>query len=441
MSAAEAGPDAAWAEAERIRARIAPPRFPRREWSITRFGARSGEDAGDAISRAVTACHTAGGGRVRVPAGEFLTGAVRLLSGVEMHLDRGAVLRFVPDPARYPLVLTRFEGVEVINFSPLIYAHGARDIAVTGSGVLDGGADDAHWWPWKGSADFGWRPGAPSQAADRAALFAMAERGVPASERVFGPGHFLRPSFFAPYRCRNVMIEGVTLRNAPMWQITPGLCENVIVRGVTAEARGPNTDGCDPESCRDVLIEGCTFSTGDDCIAIKSGRNADGRRLHTPTENVIIRDCRMAAGHGAVTIGSEITGGVRNVFVERCTFDSPDLHYGLRFKDNALRGGVLENMRFRDIVVRRAAKAAVQVDFEYEEGGAGPYAPVLRDVAITRLRSLDCPQALDLRGLPNGRVEDIRLTDCSFAGLRRPDVVRNVTGLSRERVTETPASA
>ena len=195
----------------------------------------------------------------------------------------GATLKFSADPQHYlPAVFTRFEGTELLNYSPLVYALDQENIALTGEGTLDGQAGPGAWWPWKGKwggeVDHGWRQGDPDQTAAVKRLGKLADAGTPPAERQFGDGHRLRPNFVQPYRCRNVLIEGVTFVNSPMWILNPVLCKNVTIRGVTVDSHGPNNDGCDPESCRDVLIEKCTFDTGDDCIAIKSGRNADGRR-------------------------------------------------------------------------------------------------------------------------------------------------------------------
>jgi polygalacturonase len=240
--------------------------------------------------------------------------------------------------------------------------------------------------------------------------------------------------FIQPYRCRNVLIEGLTIIGSPMWEVHPVECENVIVRKLNIHSHGPNNDGCDPESCRDVLIEGCVFDTGDDCIAIKSGRNADGRRLNKPTENVIIRDCQMMDGHGGVTLGSEITGGVRNVFVERCKMDSPRLDIAIRFKNNAMRGGTLENIHVRDIAVGQVAKAVITVDYNYQEGANGPYVPVFRNLVIERLVSGHSPRALDLQGFANAPIRDVRLIDCEFNDVSGQDIVRYVDGLTFDNV-------
>ena len=255
------------------------------------------------------------------------------------------------------------------------------------------------------------------------------------SARRFGVESFLRPPFIQPYNCRNVLIEGVTIRNSPMWEINPVLCTNVTVRDVTIDSHGPNNDGCDPESSRDVLIERCRFNTGDDCIAIKSGRNADGRRINVPSENIIVRDCEMRDGHGGVTIGSEISGGVRHVYAERNKMDSPNLDRALRLKNNAMRGGVLEHIYMRDVTVGQLADAVLQVDFLYEEGANGNYPPVVRDVELLRVTSQKSTYALYLRGYDKATIDDIRVIDCTFDSVAKPDVVEHVTHLVERNVT------
>ena len=437
--AAAAGADP-WRRAAQIVARVKPPAFPARDFVVTRFGARGDGKARDgaAIQAAIAACAAAGGGRVVLPAGDYATGAIRLRSNVDLHLAAGATLRFSRDPADYPLVHTRWEGVELINFSPFIYAYRERNVAVTGAGTVDGQADADHWWrwkgPWHGTIDNGWREGMPNQLAARARLMAMNEAGTPLAQRVFGQGSYLRPSLIQTYGCENVLIEGVRLRGAPFWQVHPVLCRNVLVRGLDILGRGPNNDGCDPESCRDVVIENVLFDSGDDCIAIKSGRNAEGRRFAIPSENIVIRHCRMKQGHAGIAVGSEISGGVRYVFGESCRMDSPDLWYALRFKNNAMRGGLLEQLHYRDLDVGTVGRAAIACDFNYEEGANGPYRPVLRDVTIDRLAVAHCARVLDAQGLAGAPVQRIAIRDSVFAGVSEPSIVRNVEGLALERV-------
>jgi len=428
VRAADSTPDE-----DAILKRIRPPKFASRDFDITKHGAR-GEGrprqvnemlATDAIRQTIDACAAAGGGRVIIPPGDFLTGAIHLKSGVELHLAEGATLRFSRDPKHYlPAVFSRWEGTECWNYSPFLYALDQSNIAITGAGVLDGQSDADHWWDWKDRA----------KQKDRPALQKMGEDGIPVKDRVFGDGHYLRPQFIQPYRCQNVLIEGVTIRNSPMWEIHPVLCRNVTVRDVKIDTHGPNNDGCDPESSTDVLIQRCTFSTGDDCIAIKSGRNADGRRLHVPCENLIVEDCNMQDGHGGVSIGSEISGGVRNVFVRNCRMSSPHLERALRIKTNSYRGGVIENISFRDVTIGQVANDAVQIDFFYEEGEGGPFQPVVRNVRISGVTCDRSPDALNLRGYASSPIRDVRVSHCTFENVAKPNTVEHVEGLVLEEV-------
>jgi polygalacturonase len=412
-----------------ILARIVPPRFPSRDFDIASYGAKGDgpTDCTSAIREAIAACHNAGGGRVVVPAGRFLTGPVHLRSNVNLHVSAGATLAFRTDPAAYlPPVLTRWEGMEMMGYSPLLYANGVENIAITGTGTLDGQASEQNWWAWKGGKG---RP-LPNQSAARDKLQEMVEAGAPVAQRVFAEGSYLRPQFIQFYRSRNILIEGVTILNSPMWEVHPVECVNVTVRGLTIRTHGPNNDGCDPESCRDVLIEQCLFDTGDDCIAIKSGRNADGRRLNVPTEYVIVRDCTMKDGHGGVTIGSEISGHVRHVYVERCTMDSPQLDRALRFKNNALRGGILEHIYMRNCTVGEVSEGVLSIDLYYEEGQNGPFVPVVRDVELRNVTSRKSQYGLYMRAYPKSEISDIRVIDCRFDGVAKGNVTDGVQKLT-----------
>jgi polygalacturonase len=183
-----------------------------------------------------------------------------------------------------------------------------------------------------------------------------------------------------------------------------------------------------------VLIEGCTFDTGDDCIALKSGRNNDGRRLNVPIENVIIRNCTMKDGHGGVTIGSEISGGARNIFAEQCRMDSPQLDRALRIKTNAVRGGTLEGIYMRDVTVGQVAEAVVSIDFYYEEGDKGTFQPVVRDIDVRRVTSRKSQFALRLRGFPQSPISDVRVVDCTFDGVEKDDVLEAVRNIELRNV-------
>src|SRR6266540_2412110 len=428
--------DDPWREVPRILARIKAPGFAARDFDVTKYGA-VGDNVKDntaAFRAAISACRRAGGGRVVVPAGEFLTGAIELKSGVSLHVMSSGTIRFMRDAAKYPLVFTRWEGMELMNFSPFIYAYEQENIGITGSGTIDGNADCEHWWPWKGRTNCGWRRGDPNQDADRAALLDMVDRATPVAQRIFGAGHYLRPMFIQPYRCTNILIEGVRLRNSPMWQVHPVLCRNVTVKDLDIKSEGPNTDGCDPESCTDVLITNCVFDTGDDCIAIKAGRNADGRRVKAPSENIVIERCRMRNGHGGITIGSEASAGVRNVFAEECQLESPQLDIAVRIKNNAMRGNVIENVFVRRLEIGQVAQAALAIDFYYEEGASGPFTPVVRNVVLEHVTTRKADYALYLRGFPHAPIRDVSVVDCDFGGVKNGNLVEHVEGLSLRNV-------
>ncbi len=412
-----------------IVSRIKPPRFPKRTLYLDRFGAKpdGSTDCTAAFRNAINQCSKTGGGKVVVPAGTYLTGAIHLKSNVNLEVAEGATIKFSTNPDDYlPVVFSRWEGTELFNYSPFIYAFEQQNIAITGKGTLDGQSNNEHWWPWNGRPQYGWKEGMGQQRPDRNALLAMSEKGVPVKERVFGEGHYLRPQFIQPYRCQNVLIDGVTILNSPMWEIHPVLCRNVIVQNVHINSHGPNNDGCDPESCSDVLIKGCIFDTGDDCIAIKSGRNADGRRLNAPTENIVVQDCVMKDGHGGITVGSEISGGVRNLFAENCKLDSPNLDHALRVKNNAMRGGLLEDLHFRNLEVGQVAHAVITIDFNYEEGARGSFTPVVRNYTVDNLRSSKSKYALDVQGFPSAPVMNLRLRKCTFDNVADGNIVKNV---------------
>jgi len=426
-----------WAALPELLLRIQPPSFPNRDFDITRYGAKDGGkiDNTPAFQKAIEAANLAGGGRVVVPAGVFLTGAIHLKSNVNLFVAQEATVRFNPDPRLYPMVLTRFEGLECMNFSPFVYALGHRNIAITGGGTLDGQAGCEHWWRWSGKARCGAPAGGPDQRKARAALMDLAERGAPVEKRVMGEGSYLRPMFVQPYRCTNVLIEGVTITNSPMYELHPVLSKNVTVRQVTVVSHGPNNDGCDPESCADVLIDRCVFDTGDDCIAIKSGRNADGRRVNTPSENIVVEGCTMKDGHGGVTLGSECSGGIRNVYVQDCRMDSPNLDRVLRVKTNATRGGVIENVYLRNVEAGQVAGAAIDIDFYYEEGDKGSFTPVVRNIEVVNLTCGKSKSALSLRGFKTAPIRNVSLQNCKFEQTAAPNVVENVEGLTMDAVT------
>ncbi|MBJ6121976.1 glycoside hydrolase family 28 protein [Sphingomonas mollis] len=425
--------------ADRIARRIRMPRIPRHRESVAAHGGKGDgrTDCTAAIAAAIAACVAAGGGQVVLPPGTCMTGPIRLRSRVALHVPAGTVLRFIPESERYlPPVLTRWEGVELMGYHPLIYALDEEDVAVTGGGTIDGGADDRHWWPWKGpwNGRYDDTPERERQATDRTRLFAMAEAGVAVGERVFGRGSRLRPPLFQPYRCRRVAMEGVTVNGSPFWLLHPVACRDVTFRGVTCASHGPNNDGCDPESCTDVLIEDCIFDTGDDCIALKAGRNADGRRLAMPCENVVIRRCTMREGHAGVAIGSELTGGIRHVHVEDCMMNSPSLARMLIVKTNGYRGGIVEDIRLRRITVGHVETALIQLWMIYEEGDGGTHVPVIRDIGIADCTVGDVGRVLAIVGRPDSPVTNVRIDRLRLKKSARPSFADGIRNLS---ITDT----
>lgn len=414
----------AWKEMPRILRRISPPRFPAHRVDVRTFGAvGDGQtDCTDAFKAAIDACSKAGGGTVLVPGGTYLTGPIHLKSGVNLHVSAGATILFSPDTNKYlPVVFARYEGTELMNFSPLIYAFEQRNIALTGRGTLDARQTAAVWHQW-----------ARLGRADNARLAELANNDAPVSERVFGPGHLLRPNFVQFVRCQNVLIEGIKIFGSPMWVINPVYCTNVTVRGVTVQAEGPNTDGCNPDSSTDVLIENCYFSNGDDCIAIKSGRDHDGRRVGIPSQNIVIRNCVFKDGHGGVTVGSETAGGVRNVFAENCRFDSPNLDMAIRFKTNPARGGFIENCYIRNCTIN-TAKVGIHMTMRYGSSGAreGAFMPLVRNIDIrncTFERLLD--RAIFIEGHSHtGKIESVTIANCRFKPAPNPSIITNATAV------------
>jgi polygalacturonase len=423
-----------WKQVETILSRIIPPAFPEKVFNITSYGAigNGKEDCTDAFRSAIEDCAQSGGGIVYVPEGIFLTGAIHLKSNVNLNLTENAVIRFSDDKTKYlPLVFSRWEGVECMNYSSLIYAYGQENIAITGKGILDGQGSNENWWPWKGKKDDGgWQEGQPHQKAGRDLLFKMAEENVPPEERIMGEGFYLRPNFVQFYKSKNILIEGVTFKDSPMWFIHPVLCENVSVIGVTVKGLGPNNDGCNPESSKDVLIKDCYFDTGDDCIAIKSGRNNDGRRINVPSENIIVQDCIMKEGHGGVVMGSEISGGVRNVFAENCEMSSPNLDRAIRIKTNSIRGGVIENIFVRNIKVGQVSDAVIRINFYYEEGDVSEFTPVVRNIHIQNVTSEKSPYAFWIKAYERSPVKYLVIENCIFNNVSNENIIENVSNFS-----------
>lgn len=387
--------------------------------------------ASDAIAKAIDQCATAGGGIVEFAKTEtgatYLTGPIALKSNITLQIDEGVTVKFTTDRKLYPLVKTRWECTDIMNYSPLIYAYQCQNVRITGKGTIDGQGQT--WWTWANG-----KPAANAlrqYTNDRDGKFPLAQRVF--GEQVEG----LRPCLIEPYESKNILIENVTVTNSPFWTIHPLYSENIIVRNATILGTGPNTDGCDPDSCKNVLIEKCTFTTGDDCIAIKSGRDGDGIRKNATCENITIRDCIMKGGHGAVTMGSETSAGIKHVFAEYCQVDGPDS--AIRLKSTRGRGGGIEDVFVKDMKVTSTKKVAITINMRYTnttEAPKGETTPVFKDIRIENFACENSPQALEILGLIESRVENVALKDVTITA-KSGAKLEYVTGFSRENVKIT----
>lgn len=460
-----ASEDEAWEYAEEVIKEIRgrEPQFGDYQVSIADFGAvasetdAAGEDerklAQDntrAIYQAVCDVNSReSGGTVIVPAGTWYTAAIHLKSNVNLHLEEGSVLKFATDTDLYAgelmeelygnkLTFVRSGGIELYNYSPFIYAYKADNIAITGSGTIDGQASGTCWIPWRTLGE----PEASNY------LLGQAENGVPVEERLYGeseaePGTatdgYIRPNLIELIDCDNVLMEDFTTANSPAWQLHPVYCNYVTIRGVNINSLMANNDGIDPDSCKYVIIEENIFNTGDDCIAVKSGKNADGRRVGIASENIVIQNNTMQEGHGGITLGSEASAGIRNVFARNNHMESPAQECCLRFKNSTLRGNVLENIFYKDTYVSAFKNTRDMIVFQSDYGAetetqylesAGieikKYAPVTRHVYINgfyaareNASTAFCATAVSMTGTADSPVSDVHLKNIEVS---RPDV-------------------
>jgi len=427
----------AWKNMQSILKEVKIPTFPNKTFNILKFGAKTDglSDNTESITKAILECSKSGGGTVLVPKGKYNSHAIHLEDNVNLHLEEGAEILFSTNPKDYyPLVQTSFEGTECMNYSPLVYAYKKKNVAVTGKGTLNGQANNDNWWFWCGSEHYGWKKGMPSQSEplNRQALVDMAENNIPVEKRIFGDGHYLRPNFIEFFECTNALIKDVTIVNTPFWVIHPMKTKNMIVDGVTINSHGPNNDGCDPEYSKNVIIKNCSFNTGDDCIAIKSGRDADGRRVAMKSENIIVQNCTMFDGHGGVTIGSEISGGVSNVYVENCIMNSPNLDIAIRLKTNSRRGALIENFYVRNIEIGQVKEAILKADMFYNVHGNqnGDFIPRIENIYLENVKVKNGGQfAILAKGYKESPVKNITFKNVTIEKVKLPYSIENVENL------------
>jgi polygalacturonase len=380
-----------------------------------------------AFAKAVAACAAAGGGTLVVPPGKYLTGSIQLESNLTLQLEAGAELLYSGDPADSPIVASRWECTNVFTHAPLIYADGKQNIAITGRGILNG--QGWNWW-WRSGR--GQPPAGidPAKARDAwRSLYNRIEAGEKFTATDFTlAAEFLRPSLVGLYNCKNILVEGVTLFKSPMWMLHPVYSDDIVVHGVrfvsadpdgqpSKEGMGPNGDGIDVDSCRNVRISDCFFNTSDDCIVIKSGRDNDGLRTARPTEYVTVANCVMYKGHGAVVIGSETSGGIRNVTASNIVSKGTDC--GVRIKSMRGRGGVLENFRFDNWVIEDVQKQAFEITMQYAASEPAPVSaktPLFRNFAFSNITVVNAKQVASIVGLPERAIEGLRFTDITATG-------------------------
>ncbi|WP_081743753.1 glycoside hydrolase family 28 protein [Bacteroides timonensis] len=411
-----------WKYCEQVAGSIQTTSFRNQDYVISHYGAQKNQNITESLKAAIQACHTDGGGRVVIPKGEYYTAAIHLLSNVNLHLEKGAVLRFLTSPEDYlPVVVSRWEGVDCQTLSPLIYANGQTNVAITGAGTLDGQASRDNWWSWKGRKSSSEQNTEAKVGKDK--LLWMEQNRISLDERIFSVNDKLRPPFIQFYRCNRVLVEGVTIIRSPFWMLHPLLSKNVIVRGVKFDSHGPNNDGCDPESCENVLIESCDFNNGDDCVAIKSGKNNDGRTWNLPSRNIIVRNCTMRDGHAGVAVGSEISGSCYDVWVRDCVMDSPSMDRPLRIKSNALRGGVVDGFYARDIRIGECKQAVLRLELQYERVQSGPYNPVFRNIYLENVTCNKSGYGILIEGFEDrNSVFNVLLKNCRLKGIQAPEL-------------------
>lgn len=405
-----------WAQVPGILASIVPPTFPDRDFVITDFSATGNPEANcaPALAAAIKACNRAGGGRVVVPAGTWVSkGPIHLLSNVNLYLEDGANLTFGAKPKDYlPLQLVRWQGIRCYNYSPLIYAYQQQNIAVTGSGSFNGQGKEI-WNKWTKISN-----------PDVALLQEMAEDGVPVEERRFGAGRYLRPAMFAPYDCQNILVQGVTFQDSPFWTMQPTFCTNVTIQDVTVTPGAENDDGCDPDSCMNVLVAGCNFSTVDDNISIKAGVLPDALGL-PGCENIVVQNCNcLRSAWSGLTVGSQIGGTIRNVFMEDCTVNNCiNAHF---IKGHANFGGAVENIYFRSNQVYTCDSIFAALPDAYKGSGTlGPPAfSNLNMEEVTCLESAFLP--LSFLGDPSLPINGVNLSNIAINATKSSQVYQIV---------------
>jgi len=386
------------------------PTIGNKEFVITSFGAESkaGVNNQEAIQKAIDKCNSSGGGLVIIPAGEWETSYLTLKSNVNLHLKKGAVLSFLDDIELYKTpTFTRWEGIECLNYHPLIYARDEHDVAITGEGKIVG--NGKNWWQFK-------RP----QIKTLEKLYAQVLNNVPAEQRncfSYGTDSYLRPSLIQFFNSKNVWVDGIEIGSGPMWTVHFVYCENVIAQNLKVITQGVNNDGIIPDASKKVLIDNCFFSTGDDCIVIKSGLNEDGWRVGKPSERIVIKNCNTDKGHGGVVIGSEMSGGVENIYAYDCNFSNTER--GLRIKSMKGRGGYVKNLWMQNIKMDNMQSEAIKINMKYNASSImpkGDETPVFSNFNFENISSSNSRACINIIGLDNQKIEGMSFKNIKMHG-------------------------
>ncbi|MCG6188053.1 glycoside hydrolase family 28 protein [Maribellus maritimus] len=407
-------------DASEILEKISEPEFPDRIFKISSETVKK-ENVADVINKKIDECSKAGGGKVVLASGEyFCEGSLILKDNVNLHLEKNAKLVFSQNPEDYlPVVLVRWEGTEAWNYSPFIYAKDVENIAITGKGGIDG----------NGSAEGSFREWRSLQKKDQNKLREMGKNGVPVDERIFGKGHFLRPQLIHLLNCKNILLEDITIKNGAFWLIQPTYCDNITVRGVKVDSRFINNDGVDIDSDTNVLIENCNFNTGDDFVAIKSGRDQDGWRVNKPSKNILIRNCVSENCLHGISFGSELSGGIENVICQNLTFKKVR-SYGVQFKSNKDRGGYLKNVILDNIQID-TAETCISFTNQYHSYSGGNNPTAFENILIRNLKcNIAQEKAISMIGLPEMPIQNVKLENVTIQKSGELSVVDNVINMS-----------
>ncbi len=399
---------------------IKAPGFPVKKIIINPGDLKKGK-WNNLINKKIVECSKAGGGTVILAAGDyFCEGPIVFQNNINLHLQENARLIFSQNPKDYlPVVFVRWEGTEAYNYSPFIYANNLENIAISGKGIIDG----------NGSEENSFRQWRSKQKEDQNKLREMGKEGIPVEKRVFGDGHFLRPQLIHFINCRNILLEGITITNSAFWLIQPTYCDNITIRRVNVNSRFINNDGVDLDSDTNVLIENCNFTTGDDFVAIKSGRDQDAWRVNKPCKNIIIRNCVSDNCLHGISFGSELSGGIENVYVENLTFKKIR-QYGLQFKSNKDRGGYLRNIVIDGIQID-SVQTCVSFTNQYHSYSGGNSPTLFENI---RIQNLDCnvavEKAVSMKGLPEMPIKNIELDNIIIRQSGEISEIDNVKNIS-----------